>query len=356
MGELSSINGIGKTSLDLLEAVGISSTEELAAQDAESLAHELKRANGILLINKSVPGQAVVAKWIADALELGDANPAVQEKPHPEPDLRIPVNYEANPEVAEMLSRAPCAIPLPGRIMMDEDLEVADVTPGLLLNRYSGELEVRVDASPVSEAVLSARRPAGNLETIEMKAGRRHFEAPSANRKAPSPGNGKRIPKSRSIENGDRVSEIRAPSEQTNRGKDPLSRNFIRGVLHIHPWRLRIGAVFSLLLLADLPLAIIAAFLLLLSREFPQTFPRVPEWFLVFPAALPLAGLGCLFWAYSGKCRICSQKLFVHSRALKHIKAHHVTGLGYVVPLCLHLLWYSWFRCSSCGTPVRLKK
>jgi hypothetical protein len=27
-----------------------------------------------------------------------------------------------------------------------------------------------------------------------------------------------------------------------------------------------------------------------------------------------------------------------------------------VVPLCLHLLLFSWFRCSSCGTPVRLKK
>ncbi len=73
-------------------------------------------------------------------------------------------------------------------------------------------------------------------------------------------------------------------------------------------------------------------------------------------AALPIVGLGYLIWGFSGKCRICTQKLFVNKGALKHIKAHRLPGMGYVVPLCLHLLAFSWFRCSSCGTPVRLKK
>ena len=40
----------------------------------------------------------------------------------------------------------------------------------------------------------------------------------------------------------------------------------------------------------------------------------------------------------------------------KHIKAHRFPGMGYVVPLCFHMLTFGWFRCSSCGTPVRLKK
>src|SRR5690606_25076629 len=121
--------------------------------------------------------------------------------PRQETDHRIPVNHEANPEVAEMLSRAPCAIPLPGSILRDEGLAVADVTPGLLLNRYAGDLEVRVDDS---EPVISARRPSGNLETIEMNAGRRESTAPSAKLTVSPAGNGKRIPKSRTDENGDR--------------------------------------------------------------------------------------------------------------------------------------------------------
>jgi hypothetical protein len=356
MGELSGINGIGKTSLELLEAVGIGSTEELAAQDADSLAHELGRANETLAINKRAPTKSAVGKWIAAARRLAETNPG-QERQQKVPERSAPVNYEANPEVAEMLSRAPCAIPLPGRVMMEEGLAVADVTPGLLLNRYSGDLEVRVGGSTGSEPVISAPRPSGNVETIEMNAGRRHFTASPANLiPLSTPGGGKRLPKSRNIANEDRISQIRAPHEETNRGKDPGSRSFIRGVLHIHPWGLRIGALFSLLLLVNVPLAIIAALFLILSREYPQTFQWVPEWFLAFPAALPLLGLACLFWALPGKCRVCTHKLFVHNRARKHIRAHHVPGLGYVIPLCLHLLWFSWFRCPSCGTPLRLKK
>lgn len=354
MGSLDTISGIGKSSLDLLEAVGIGTTEELASHDAETLAQELDRANALLRINKRAPGEAMVGKWIANAREQRDVIPTPSSQP--EPELHEPLNHEANPEVAEMLSRAPFAIPLPGRIIMEEGLAVADIAAGLLLNRYSGELEVRVDSPPVGGAKISAPRPAGNLGTIGMRDGRRHFEASSANRIHPSPVNGRKMPKSRPSGKDDRVSLIRAPHEQTNAGKDPASRNFVRGVLHIHPWKLRLGAAFSLLLIVDLPLSIIAAMLLLLSREYPGTFAWVPEWFLAFPAVLPLAALGALFWAYPGKCRICSQRLFVPTRAFKHIKAHRIPGLGYILSLSLHLLLYSWFRCSSCGTPVRLKK
>lgn len=355
MAELSRINGIGTSSLELLEAVGISNAEELAIQGADALVQELEHVIEVLAINRRAPAKATVEKWIAGAIGLTEGTLG-QDEAQPKPDLRIPVNYEANPQVAEMLSRAPFAIPLPGRIMMEKGLAVSDVASGLLLNRYSGELEVRVDGSPDSDPVLSARRPPGNMETIEMKDGRRHFEASSAMRMTPSPGNGKKIPKSRTDGKEDRVSQIRAPGELTNLGKNPESRNFVRGVLHIHPWRLRTGAIFSLMLVVNLPLAIAAALFLLLSREYPVTFPWVPEWFLVFPPALPLFGLGWLIWAQPLKCRICSQKLFVHSRALKHVKAHRMPGMGYVVPLSLHLLVYSWFRCSSCGTPIRLKK
>lgn len=357
MAALNEIKGISEGSLELLDAAGINNAEELAVQDADALVAELRRANDVLAISEHAPEKAAVAKWIAAAMELTGIEPAtVVEPKQTTPTPGAPVNYEASPEVAELLSRAPCAIPLPGRIMMEKGLAVSDIPAGLLLNRYSGDLDVRVDDPATARAAVPLRRAAGNMETIEKKNGTRHFDASSAKPMTPSTGSGKRIPKSKGGHEEDRVTLIRAPREQTNRGKDPDSRNYIRGVLHTHPWSLRVGAIFSLLLLLNLPLAIIAALLLLLSGEFPESFQWVPKWFLAFPVALPIVGLGYLFWGMTGKCRICTQKLFVHKGALKHVKAHRLPGMGYVVPLCLHLLLFSWFRCSSCGTPVRLKK
>jgi len=165
-----------------------------------------------------------------------------------------------------------------------------------------------------------------------------------------------RVAKSKQNHEDDRVALIRAPRESTNRGKNPNSRRYVRGVLHTHPWHLRIGSFFTLLILPLLPVAILSSLLLPLSSSYPESFPWVPKWLIVFPIALPVIAIGYLIWGLSSKCRICSQKLFVHKHALKHNKAHRFLCMGYVIPLSLHLLLFNWFRCSSCGTPVRLKK
>ena len=359
MASIEEINGISEESRQLLDAAGIQTAEDLAVQEAGPLLGELERANDFLEIGAKVPNKAELAKWIAAAAKLVGVEPeplVETPKPKPKPVEAVPVNYEANPEVAEMLSRSPCAIPLPGRIMMEKGLAVSEIPAGLLLNRYSGDLDVRVDDPATLRSTVPLRRAAGNMEMIDKKSDGRRYDASAAKPMPPSAGAGKRIPRSKEENGEDRVSLIRAPREETNRGKDPESRSYVRGVLHPHPWSLRVGALFSLLLLVNLPLSVIAAALLLLSRELPENFPWVPEWFLAIPVALPVVGLGYLIWGMTGKCRICTQKLFVHKGALKHVKAHRLRGMGYVVPLCLHLLLFSWFRCSSCGTPVRLKK
>ena len=154
----------------------------------------------------------------------------------------------------------------------------------------------------------------------------------------------------------DRVALIRTPREATNKGRDPQSRRYIRGGLHSHPWSLKAGAIFTLLLMACLPVGIISAGLLLLSREVPAKFGWVPEWLLVFPLALPVLGICYMIWSLNGSCRICGQKLFVPKACLKNSKAHHIRGLGHIVPVCFHILLFKWFRCTYCGTPIRLKK
>jgi hypothetical protein len=194
------------------------------------------------------------------------------------------------------------------------------------------------------------------VELISKPNAHRSPPSFSAQPAGPAVQKGRRIPASKSGHEEDRVALMRAPLAETNLGKDPESRSYIRGVLHTHPWHLRLGALFSLLLIANLAAAIASAFLLLASEEYPELFGWVPAWFLAFPISLPVTAAGYLFWGMSARCLICKQKLFVRSGALKHVKAHRLPGLGFVVPLCLHIFAFHWFRCPSCGTPVRLRK
>ncbi len=359
MPALDEIPGIGKGSLELLDAAGIRDAAHLTRQDPDKLVAEIHRANEVLGISKRSPGIATVDKWINAAIDLIGAEPTNAEAgTEPAPESNPPVNYEASGEVADMLQRAPFAIPLPGKAMMENKLGVSDVPAGLLLNRYSGDLDVRIgDPENPGPDVPARRAPAAIEQRATAQPERRQFDASNVKpATTESQKRGTRVPKSKEGHEHDRVALIRAPLEKTNRGKNPNSRRYIRGVLHTHPWSLRVGAVFSLLLLVNLPLAVISAFLLLISRENPGALPWVPEWILAFPIALPIIGIGYMIWGFNGKCRICTQKLFVHKAALKHVKAHRLPGLGFVIPLCLYLLLFNWFRCSSCGTPVRLKK
>ncbi|MGJ8634350.1 MAG: DUF4332 domain-containing protein [Luteolibacter sp.] len=347
MPALKEIQGIGKASLELLEAAGIRDAAHLAEQNPKSLLEELRKANETIGVVKRPAGETTILKWISNAKDLTTTEEDTEEIQDPAP-AQVPVDYEKNPEVAAMLNEAPPAIPLPGKVMMERKLRVSDVPAGLLLNRYSGDLDVRISTA-VSSQPDSSVPPPTKQNFSKPTAKGRTFEGARLQANATSV-------QVSSDDGEDRVSLIRSPRESTNRGKNPNSRRFVRGVLHTHPWSMRIGAVVSLLLIVNLPLGIISAFLLLLSRELPEEFHWVPEWILIFPVALPIVGFGYLIWGFSGKCRICTQKVFVHKGALKHIKAHRLPGMGYVVPLCIHLLLFNWFRCSSCGTPVRLKK
>ena len=349
MPELNKIQGISEASLQLLEASGIDTIAELAALDADHLAAELHLANETLSHVKRLPGKAAISRWITQAIAIVGAEPTADTPP----EIEAAVNFEANPEVAEMLVRAPCAIPLPSKIMMGKGLRVSDVPAGILLNRYSGDLEVRVGNPAPPKSELPTRRKSGDLESFSKSLPPQVSTSISAQ---PAKEKGNRVPGSKSGHEEDRIALIRAPRAETNLGKDPESRQYIRGVLHTHPWHLRFGAVFSLLLLANLPIAVASSFLLLASEEKPKIFAWVPQWWLAFPIALPITGLGYLLWGLTGKCRICNQKLFARKGALKHEKAHRIPGMGFIAPLCLHLLAFNWFRCSSCGTPVRLRK
>jgi len=374
MTNLSSISGIGKASLELLEAAGILDAKTLAKAGVEELSSELERANRILGIAKRPPRKDEIEKWIQSArrnLGLDEDPPTPTTKARPaaaEPPAAMLVNYEVTEQVRDLLAAAPPAIPLPARQLIEAGLAVSEIPAAILLNRYAGDLEIRVTdrkgprGIPRSPNLTKTRATTGAyVQIADPMPPRLQIDTTRLRSIADLEQSRPRIPASRAAPDtpapeNDRVALIRAPREETNRGRDPRSRWYIRGVLHSHPWSMMFGAVITLLMMVLTVPALIAAALLLLSDLMPTVFHWVSPWLLILPCSLPVVGVFYLIYGVKGRCRICNQRLFFPRACLKNSKAHRIPGLGYIIPVCLHMLLFRWFRCTYCGTPVRLKK
>jgi len=383
MAAFQSIPGIDPSSVELLEAVGFLDESSLAKADVDALLRELQAANALLKLADRTPERDEIERWV----HAVGGRQAVAGKGAEEEGSLAAVNYELNPEVAEMLETAPFALPLPAKLLVDKKLGVGDIPSAILLNRVVGDLEIRVAPSepveplPVvppaapeskglppqksSPATAPAKTESARIETVLTEVRRtepaNHRRAIDVTRvKSVSDVSTVRLkgPAAVSaVDPDDRVALIRAPRPETNAGKDPESRRYIRGVMHSHPYRLTAAAVVTLLLALILPLAIVSAGLLLWSDLQPELLPWVPKWLLAFPLALPVVGAAYFIWGVgSGRCKICNQQLFVPRGVNKNSKAHHVPVVGYIIPTALHLLVFRWFRCTYCGTAVRVKE
>lgn len=355
MTHLSEIRGIGKSSLELLEAAGFLNAESLATAGAEELALELERANAILRISKRNPARSAIEKWIDAAREITGVEP--ERDREVQAPMVMPVNYEESAQVVSMLAAAPFAIPLPARLLVENQLAVSDIPPAILLNRYVGDLDVRVESRLPKQRQKKAAASTGAYVKIADNIANRPAVDPSRFRTTDEVGDRPPMPPpSLSASGNERVALIRSPRRSTNEGRDPKSRRYIRGVLHSHPASIVAGAVVTLLLMFMMPVAILCSMLLLVSGEMPDRFSWVPGWLLGFPLSLPLFAVAYLIWGVGGSCRVCGQKLFVKRRHFKNARAHYIKGLGYILPLCFQILLFRWFRCTHCGTPVRLKE
>lgn len=350
MSKLQTIPGIGPSSIELLEAAGFLDEVSLAKAGVDSLVKELEKANSILKIADQAPTRDEVESWLFSAREkagLSARTESVADAP-----LEA-VNYEGNPDVGKLLDKAPVALPLPAKQLVGKQLAVADIPSAILLNRVVGDLDVRISDSTPAASKPEIRTIGGGGQTVEVSPQPQRRELDAARVRAIA----KPVAEETPSGEPDRVSLIRSPRPETNRGRNPESRFFIRGVLHMHRFQVLFGAVVTLIVIVVLPLAVIAAGLLLMRDLNPASFSWVPPWILAFPLALPIAGIAYLIWGVgAGKCRVCGQRLFVPKACRKNAKAHHVPVLGYIIPTALHMLVFRWFRCTYCGTPVRLKE
>lgn len=353
MKTLKDISRIDDSSLELLEAAGFLTVESLAKSETHALEAELSRANSMLQIMSQCPTREQIEHWILAAREIMP----VEKKP--EPVERLPVNYEQTAQGAAMLKAAQLAIPLPARVLVASKLSVSDIPPATLLSEFSGQFEIKgsqripgsraPNPSPAAASSVNVKMADTSVSRLEIDTSRLRTTTELEGLKVRS------VPTPSSPEN-DRITLIRTPRSGTNKGIKPESRRFIRGVLHTHPLSVIVGAIITLATFLVTPVAIISAFLLLLSRESPIEFSWVPGWIIVFPLVLPILGGSYLIWGYGRTCRICGIRLFRHGQHLKNSKAHHIRFLGYIIPLCIHIILFRWFRCTHCGTPVRLKE
>lgn len=417
MSKLIHIEGIGSDEVELLEATGWTDPHALAKANPELLVKEITAANEMLRIVARTPERQTVEQWISSAARFLD--PTVPKKrrsrsravvpdgelPKPtrrggrkspsKPEsqeavvaespagergeavdsgeaaleaLRGPVNFEAEPDVIEMLSVAPFALPIPARTLAEKGIAPSEIPVAPLLNRALGDLDVRVTVERPRRKDLPAvpgdGRRAGAAAAVRvadpgLSFGRRGFD-PSKIRtiedvqsdaprvRAPSP-------RSAGAED-DRLTLLRSPRPETNAGRDPGSRFFIRGVLHDRPFMVWFGGLFAVLLQLCIPLAVIAAPLLILSDQVPEKFSWVPGWVIAFPIALPVLAVLYGLVGARAKCRVCAQRIYVPKHCLKNRKAHHLPLLGHIGAVALHVMVFKWFNCTFCGTSIRIKK
>ncbi len=137
--------------------------------------------------------------------------------------------------------------------------------------------------------------------------------------------------------------------ESTNRGINPSSRRFVRGILHPLPISVALAAFWALLFRLSFIVFVVSMILFVMNELDARQY-----WWLA--VICPVAGLFHLVSASQIRCRVCGQKEFWPSGAHKHVKTHRFLLMGPIFSTALHLLLFKWFHCMFCGTAVRIKK
>lgn len=364
---------------NLLQAAGIRDVQQLARLTPDDLLDLLHEANVKATEPVTLPTRIKAQLWIECAREQLAATPRSSRDQTAttaaSPRTKRWVNWEENPELAAFIGSAPVALPLPGRLLMDKGLSVSEIPAAALLNNAPIDQVMRL-TSRHAERSPSRVNSGSAVQSISFQSSRQDVAREKVRSTQEFLKNAPVIPASKgelkgkkasAEENEDgqapeshfddeRVRLLRAPREETNRGRDPRSRWYIRGVLHPSPAQVWLGGLFVMICQLLIPIGLISAILLLLLDQHPQSYSWVPRWLLIFPTSLPIFGMLYLLTGFHARCRICGQKCYVPRNCLKNKKAHHLPFLGYIFSVALHAVLFRWFRCTYCGTPVRLKE
>lgn len=324
--ELNNIPGLGPEQAELIEALGIEKLSALAQSDPGELFGEMQKANARLQLIEGLPDLDDLIAWIEKARELvGQEGPPLVTRLDEIVEL-VPI---------EVL----IALPVQKESILKSQIGVDDVP---IMDEFLAERDLYVEQT---RSIDSSEPPKVAVREIAPKA----LVVRGCNEQATASSAVR--PKVEPLKRNTGFDIRKTASPELNEGKKSHSRAYIRGVLHPQPTRVTLGAVFSVTTLVLFPLTFVAGGLGMVFHEHKDS-----KWLLLVPAAFLISGLFYLMFSRPMKCRICGQPLFSPKACGRHVKAHRLPFLGYILPTSLHMLVYHWFRCIFCGTSVRLKK
>lgn len=378
-GSLKQIKGLGKATIELLNTVGVEDVGALAQSDPSSLRGEIQRANGLLKVLKRIPTEKRITSWVEKAQEMAEVIPEVQEV------LEVPEESQV-PEELEMptLDALPVAIAMRKEQIINNKIAVQDVPVMDEFVDFKDEIveieEVEIEEIEPEEVELE-RGDFSTRKKKKRKSRKKRHEQAQASGMAPSGYSGESSLGARAgkdpllkidplnmrgegeghsprpvvepLKRNTGFDIRKTASPQLNEGRKLHSRRYIRGVLSPQPKRVRIAALITAITLLLFPASVLAGGLVIfrepLGLENALMFLIVPVVFLFFAFLY-------LTIARPMKCRICGQPLLSRKDCFKHVKAHRIPLLGYLLSTSLHILLFHWFRCIYCGTSVRLKE
>lgn len=317
---------ISRSEVELLEAAGYIDVAAFGDFSTQEIYDELERANQMLSIVDEVPSLERIATWRRNAGGESYGVGAAASSSLDESELL------REDEEAEL----PFAQPLSRKFVAKHHIDIESL-PQLV---EGGSLR-----KPKAKAVI----PDGKKDLVETVPGKRKGEIEVQKLRSIDDARNEKVSKSAlPVKNGE-VDRTKVVSPETNEGVDPHSRNYVRGVLHNDPIGTSFGAyafvLTSLLLVASL---VPIGYILFHRDEY--------MWGLLSPALFIVAMMIYLGSARKTACPVCRQRQFVPKSCLKHNKAHHIRGLGHMLPTAIHLICFHWFRCIFCGTSIRVKE
>lgn len=113
------------------------------------------------------------------------------------------------------------------------------------------------------------------------------------------------------------------------------------------PLRVYVSALFTILFYLDLVAWVVVPLLFLMG-----ILGGVNPYHVIYgltALALPYFLLGS-----KGSCTVCNMNIFRLRKFPRNKYAHHLPLLGYNLTTALHIIFFFWFRCPSCGTPQTL--
>ena len=343
MKKFSDIQDITPEELELLEAAGYTELNALQGISIGDFQKEITRANDMLNIASETPTREKLAAWYAIAeVELPEApqkpaygSPSELQAKVPEfgEAVEIPVAVSISQEFIEAKQ-----IDLSGLPKVGDSLGMSS---GLNPVKERGAQKQEADA-PIAQYRVQAT---SDSKTDHEKVIKQLEKDKVLSMDEFRVKGGKVAP----LERASGTDITKTTLEETNRGIDPKSRRYIRGVLHREPAKVTLASI-----------ALLFSQLLVILSVLPLPLIFIDRDKYIWAAFCPLLAIVALFiWffvARKAQCPVCRQHQYVPKACLKHNKAHRLPLIGHMASTAIHVLMFKWFRCIFCGTSIRLKE